>query len=317
MDSLAALGKPGFPEWFQGAIGGQPPPDLPSSSAVLPCSSSPPPAFSPLPCPPVQSQGRPKDRGPSDQEPPGPPRKQASASLEPRPLPGIAGVLPPPHRAAPGGGSRPSPGGAAPGACPAPRLGAHNQLAQTPHTQAPAMLRAAQPIVRGRAPCARISYYGMEISQVQTARPGCECRCPPSVLFPRPQAALPSRCSPYLPRPSARGCPQAGRDPGAEVRAGESETWQGCVYVCVYRCVHLCVHVCICVYECCTHTPVCTHVRVYICAHMCCTHVHLYMRVGVGGVLCLHVHVCAQEYTCVAWYTHVYPCLCSRVSVCV
>lgn len=93
-----------------------------------------------------------------------------------------------------------------------------------------------------------------------------------------------------------------------------------CVCASVCACVYLCVHV--------LYTHLCAHmyaftsvhtcvVHMYICVLVFFTHVHLCVCVGMGGVLCLHVPVCAHEYTCVAWYTHVYPCLCSRVWVCV
>ena len=323
-----APGKPGFLEWFQGAVGGQPPPrsfPLPGCSPLLLLSPAPPlPCLPSLPSLALQFSLR---GGPRTRSPQGLPGNRLLPPWSPFPFLASQEFCPRPAGQLLEEGTGPALGEQPREPAHCPRLGTHNQLAQTPHTQAPAVLRAAQPIVQGRASRSRNSYYGMEISQVQTTRPGCERRCLPSVLFWSPQAALPSRCSPHLPRPSARGCPKTCRDPGVEVRAGESDLAGLCVCVRIYVCVHLCVHVCICVYVCCTHTPVCTHVLyTFTSVHTCVVHVYICVRVS---YTCTPVHACGRgwcavcicvyvhEYTCVHWYTHVYPCLCSHVWGCV
>ena len=123
-------------------------------------------------------------------------------------------------------------------ACQAPLLALHIQLAQTPHTPAPAALRDAQPIVRGRAPAARISYYGMEMSQVQTTRPGCEHPLPSPVFHPgAPRPCQATAPSPHPPPGSARrptGIP-GRRSVLVSQKLGRDVCM--CVYLCVCRCV--------------------------------------------------------------------------------
>lgn len=176
-----------------------------------------------------------------------------------------------------------------PRACQAPLLAMHVQLAQTPRTPAPAALTDAQPIVRGRAPVARISYYGMEMSQVQTARPGCEHPLPSAVFH--PGAPSPRQAAAPSPPPSAWVCPQACRD-GAAVRAVSQKLGRD-VCVCVYLCV-CCAHVCVHMYVC-----TCT------CGHGCACSVFAHAHVCEYMSLCL----CVRARVC----THVCLCSCSRV----
>lgn len=318
-----APGKPGFPEWFQGAVGGQPPP---RSFPLLGCS--PLLLLSPacLLYPPLPSSSVSEEA-----QGPGAPRasQETGSCLLGAPSPSWH------HRSSaptPQGSSwrrgQAQPWGSSPGSLPiAPASGHTISLPRRLTLRRPPCSELLSPLF-GKGPLVpetlitgwrflKSRPQGLAVSA--TASP---VFCSGAPRQPCQAAALPTSPSP-LPRAARRPAGVLGWRSGlVSQRLGRAVCM--CAHLCV--CASVCARVYLCVrvlyaYTCvhaCIHLHMCTHV-LYACTSVCACFSHTYTCacMWAWAVCCLHLHVYVHEHTCVHWYTHVYPCLCSHVWGCV